>query len=232
MSSILKALKRLEEEKSKRPDMPVDIAKDILRQPSQRRKSTPRLLAAACGVVVAFGIIFLWYAEQTDKLTDHASRKEHVSTTPRLPPPPVAASVAETSVPPATNRPDAEVVEVRMTHTPLAAAVNPAADRRNDASARNATTAEKSSPPVSLAEQAPQAPPRHFVPQPRAGDPILIVSGIIFQPERETRLAIINDLPVMEGTHIEGAEVIEILADRVRFAWAGKFIEVELSKPQ
>jgi hypothetical protein len=32
----------------------------------------------------------------------------------------------------------------------------------------------------------------------------------------------------MEGTVIEGARVEEILADRVRFAWEGRTIEVEL----
>ena len=54
------------------------------------------------------------------------------------------------------------------------------------------------------------------------------VSGIAYRTEREERLAVVNDLPVMEGTVVEGARVEEILADRVRFSSAGRSFEVEL----
>jgi general secretion pathway protein B len=67
------------------------------------------------------------------------------------------------------------------------------------------------------------------VPQ-QTARPNLVVSGIVFQPDRQARLAVVNDLPVMEGTVIEGARVEEILADRVRFAWEGRTVEVELGE--
>ena len=42
-----------------------------------------------------------------------------------------------------------------------------------------------------------------------------ILSGIVYQDDPESRIAIINDLPVMEGTLVEGYEVRMISPDRV-----------------
>jgi general secretion pathway protein B len=63
-----------------------------------------------------------------------------------------------------------------------------------------------------------------------AAAPHLVLSGIAFYAERDARLAVVNDLPVMEGTVIEGAVVEEILADRVRFSREGRAFEVVLQK--
>jgi general secretion pathway protein B len=64
----------------------------------------------------------------------------------------------------------------------------------------------------------------------QAAQPHLAVSGIVFQSDRQARLAVVNDLPVMEGTIIEGARIEEILADRVRFTWEGSTVEVGLGE--
>jgi general secretion pathway protein B len=79
--------------------------------------------------------------------------------------------------------------------------------------------------PVLAPPAKPAAPA--VVPQ-QPARPNLVLSGIVFQPDRQARLAVVNDLPVMEGTVIEGARVEEILADRVRFAWEGSTLEVGL----
>ncbi|MBE0599431.1 MAG: general secretion pathway protein GspB, partial [Desulfuromonadales bacterium] len=58
--------------------------------------------------------------------------------------------------------------------------------------------------------------------------PDLVVSGIVYLDDPEARLAVVNDLPVMLGTTIEGATVVEILSDRVRFRRDGRFFEAGL----
>ncbi len=60
------------------------------------------------------------------------------------------------------------------------------------------------------------------------GLPDLNVSEIHYQYSVKDRLAIVNDLPVMEGTLIEGARVDRILKDRVRFVYNGRYYEVRL----
>jgi len=41
---------------------------------------------------------------------------------------------------------------------------------------------------------------------------------------------VVNDLPVMEGTIIEGVKVDRILPDRVRFALNGQYREIRLTQ--
>lgn len=231
MSSILKALKRLEEEKAERLDAPVDIARDILRQPRRRSHSMPwlALSIAGCGVVVAVGLLVLWYGGQPVTHPDRADHAEDVSKSPRLPLPPSAAPVADIPESPVDVRPEPEVVEVRMVPPPVAVAGKPVATRKAGV---EAAAPEESTPPVTRREATPKTAPVPSVARPQAEGPRLIVSGIVFQAEREARLAIVNDLPVMEGTLIEGVEVVEILADRVRFAREGNAFEVEMGKGQ
>lgn len=232
MSSILKALKRLEEEKAKRLDAPVDIAKDILRQPQGRRRSMPWLALAitGCGVVVATIGLFLWFSSHSVRLPEHAASTEEVAQSPRHLQPAAVPLPAETSALPQDLRPEPEVVEVRMPPPPVVVEDKPVAARPGRV-AKNAVAApEKSTTSDTPAKTTPaimSAPP--FVPPP-AEAPQLTVSGIVFQPEREARLAIVNDLPVMEGTLIEGSEVVEILVDRVRFTREGNLFEVEMDK--
>ncbi len=42
-----------------------------------------------------------------------------------------------------------------------------------------------------------------------------VLTGIVHQESPESRIAIINDLPVMEGTLVEGYQVVSIDPDRV-----------------
>lgn len=66
------------------------------------------------------------------------------------------------------------------------------------------------------------------VPVMAATFPELRVSEIHYQYDVKNRLAVVNDLPVMEGTIIEGVKVDRILPDRVRFLLNGRYREVRL----
>jgi general secretion pathway protein B len=61
-----------------------------------------------------------------------------------------------------------------------------------------------------------------------ADAPPLAVTGIAFNSDPESRMAVVNGLPVMPGTIIEGVKVEEILPDRVRFSGGGSVFEIFL----
>ena len=56
------------------------------------------------------------------------------------------------------------------------------------------------------------------------------VSGIAWQKESVSRLAVVNGTPVVQGAVVEGARVEEIFQDRVRFSRDNSSFEVPLGK--
>lgn len=223
MSSILKALKRLEEDKAERLDAPVDIARDILRQTRKTSHPAPRqlLVLVVGGLVVVAGGLFLLDQWHSTRASEPLAQAEPAVSPP---PPPVIAPVEERPIVPPAVPGEPEIVEVQMSPPPVARPKEPPI--RAAAPAAKATATPKTPVPVPSAQPVPVA-----VVEPAAWPP-LAVSGIAFQTEREARLAVVNDLPVMEGTLIEGAQVEEILADRVRFAWKGRTFEVLLGEKE
>jgi general secretion pathway protein B len=224
MSSILKALKKLEEEKARGREGSVDIARDILRGTSRRQTGPawllPALAAAVLLIAVAVAVVGL------------LRREPEALVAPLLASPERAPAPVATSPPPATDPP---VQEVRLPPSPAAATGAQTAARRAASvvsaepptpAATAVSPAPASKPPTvsaAPAEPAAEAPAAASPPRPR-----LAVSAIAFQADREGRLAVVNDLPVMEGTAVEGMTVEEILPDRVRFSRQGQSFEVAL----
>lgn len=56
-----------------------------------------------------------------------------------------------------------------------------------------------------------------------------LLSGIVYQQQAEARMAILNDLPVMEGTEIAGYTLREIFPDRIRLSRNGHSYTVMLT---
>ncbi|MDT8440968.1 MAG: hypothetical protein RQ723_04835 [Desulfuromonadales bacterium] len=76
-----------------------------------------------------------------------------------------------------------------------------------------------------------EIPPAGFersAPRP-AGPPSFLVSEIVFEPGGEMNMAVINDLPVMEGTVVDGALLRRILVDRVILVIDGQDVEVPVT---
>lgn len=156
MSSILKALKKLESEKAQRDELSTAVASDILRSSRRkRRRSYSLVVFFGCFAVFAF-LSAGYYLVRTRDATE--------------------STVRVVDEPAAKGKPESIA-------TPEVLPDDPPVE----------TTAEQADFPVEL--------PR--------------LSGIVFQEQPENRLAIINDLPVMEGTRVEGYEVSRILPDRV-----------------
>ncbi len=63
----------------------------------------------------------------------------------------------------------------------------------------------------------------------KAVPPELRVSEIHYKPVAQERLAVVNDLPVLEGVDIDGARVDRIFKDRIRFVFNGRYLEVKLT---
>jgi len=161
MSSILKALRKLESEKSQRDELSTAVASDILRSSRGRQHHVVLQLVMAAIVVSLCAVGGYLFAIHT----------RAVQSTP----------AADTSD----------------------AFSQPASESR-------AVVAESSSSNASV------PPSVRIVPRdlPR-------LSGIIYQPEPQDRLAIINDLPVMEGTLVANFEIKSIQPDRVVLVRAG-----------
>jgi general secretion pathway protein B len=166
-------------------------------------------------------VLFVLIVWKSSKAPEFATKMEPVVA---MPPSAPQQSVAAPPDRPAAHR-EPEVVEVRMAAPPAAIANEPAVVSTARPARRPAETAAVAKTPVLAPPAKPAAPA--VVPQ-QPARPNLVLSGIVFQPDRQARLAVVNDLPVMEGTVIEGARVEEILADRVRFAWEGSTLEVGL----
>ena len=206
MSSILKALRKLEEEKAAVGEGNVDIAHDILKGSASRPTRSllwPLVSLVLFTLVIGAGL-YIWSVlpQRAPVSGQTAALPAPVSVETRKPvrlPAPVTPRVETPAVvqPPAPDQP------------------------KNSAPVTvSAPAAAPSKPPVVQAEAS------AFDAE---GLPFLILTGIAYRENPAERIAIINDLPVMQGTAIEGAEVVEILADRVILKWKGKRVEKRLS---
>lgn len=219
MSFILKALKKLENEKAARKTSPVEIDSAIL-APDSRSFAPPRsggkwiiltlaLLAAAGGALFYF----------THKTTPPVMEARKTA------PQPVPAVLAVPAAP-----------------APLPApTVQPPVERSVQENARVATPVVQQAPPM---EKEPVKRPervrvqKEFAPRPEpvrqasfvAAPPGLTVSGIALQDDPSESMAVINGALVKTGATVGGAQVDRIYLDRVRFKGNGGTFEVYLSK--
>lgn len=234
MSSILKALRKLEEEKSVRQEGNVDIARDILRLPARRSGNRSRLWAAGIIVICLMAGLagFLFVAGPPSSAVVAGDVPESLSRP--LPTAQEAPPAGSQSAPPTTSRtvPEEKIAEERIDRRPAVAV-------RERASLPRVVALSPAAPPVSpdAASSAPAEPPKgedslNSSPPPATGltvpasEPAFRLSGIAWQSDPEARLAVLNNLPVMQGTVIEGAVVEEILTDRIRLHRDGRTLEI------
>ena len=195
MSSILKALRKLEHEKSEIGEGSVDLARDILKRSYEDRRTNYSWLFAAiiAALLLLTGGWWLLAPESTSLPPNNKLTQQLEAVTPDLPV--ISDTVSQPSQP-----------SISMPNRPLVQGRDEQAEVRQQ------------KPPLVVDEKTTN---------PRAVDtapliiPDLIIEEIVFVTDPSARLAVINDLPVMQGTDIEGARVIEILSDRVRFEFKG-----------
>jgi hypothetical protein len=231
MSSILKALKKLEEEKSLHEEQKeINISREILK-PAAVNRNLSRWLWLL-GSSAALVIMLLTFA-----LIRKPASKDVVKP-PELP-------LASQPAPPLSgqNRPASPAVNVNDTKTspvePPAASSPlprqlPAAQKQGSA-AVFPIISEKTelpgillpAPELQMKESAVKALP---LPASVNSEPSLTLSGIAWNKDSHERLAIINGQPAATGETVSGTLVEEILQDRVKLSRNGKAFELLIGK--
>ena len=230
MSSILKALKKLEEEKASRRDEALDLPREILAARREKRSFAPYswaavLIASLLSTIVLTTLVVSRRAKnQNDTSGAVATGSSAQSDT-------QARQVRNetANIKTAVQGPEAPPTVQQRTSSPADTRQAPSLTTLKTED-RTVITTQPSLPdtaPLPLTEPT-RKPATPLVSEP--SDAALTVSGIAWNKDSSERLAIINGQPTSTGTTVNGFVVDEILPDRVRFSAAGKIIEILIGK--
>jgi general secretion pathway protein B len=240
MSSILKALKKLEEEQSSGRNGNADVARGIL-MGAPRRTGKPGWVLPVSVAGAAFAAAMLTYL-----MTGGAAprNKEFSPTVPMKIMPKAGDGTGQTEAfspassprelsrkdepsTPAVPKPPMDRDE-RIIGTTLPSGNGPSfhLSKTPDATGRSSVEQDRvqavSKPTAHAAETVQTSQVRSL--------PTLKVSGIAWQKDGADRLAVVNGMPVTEGMNIGGARVEEIFQDKVRFSFEKRAFDVVVGK--
>lgn len=228
MSSILKALKKLEDEKATRQPESLKIDSDILRADSSQRYSTTGIVLAALLLFAGGSIATYMYMKQDSSPVVNGSKKT------------MGVSI-ETK--PSLQIPVSAATDIRTEKLPDVIEVVPA--KRSEFKKTAIPKQQKQSAvakPLSGGTNLPNTQLKHDdkikVPSVTAAQPpvaaktvpALRVNGIAFQDGAADSVAVINGMPFSGGSMIEGVKVEAIQKDRVRFSYKGEIFDIPLGK--
>ncbi len=231
MSSILKALKKLENDNTSCKPGQLKIDAKILQERSDTGISRPTALVFFI-IFVAMGSGSTYFVmKQQTKTKAPAILNSNISESDQKPtqqeivttPSPVTTAPASTGqqAPSLTARPVIRSVR-EQTKTPSF----PPPATTSSATEKHATPERSPATPPPTVQQPPptnQAPPN-------ITRPALTVNGIASQDGNSENFAVINGTTVSMGSVIEGVKVEEIRNDRVRFSHNGESFEIILNK--
>ncbi len=212
MSFILKALKKLEDEKAARKGGEVDLPGALLRADA----------APAQGRPVRWWLIIIVFAAGSGLTALLVQHRPGASTASRIEsPPPAVSPPSEAPTPPAPQ--PAVVVEAP---SPLASASAPAGPAPSGTSGTRRRLHG-----VGRKAAAPEQAERTTTPVPAvSASNGLRVNGIALQDDPDESVAVINGALVKRGMTVGEMRVEEILPDRVRLSGPGGTVEVHLSR--
>ena len=223
MSSILKALKKVEHDKIIcRPDQ-LGIDSRILQDGSSNRfsRTAVSLIALALFVCGSGATYFYMKHDAADVVVSQTitSRTEPNRQQPPVSPviPTVLKSGTQRTTTPPLLSPKAPPVfgaQIRLPNDPAKSPRPPQPGKRVE------IAPIPESRPVSL----------QVVPTSTVTRPALTVNGIAYQDGGSDNLAVINGITVSSGAVIEGVRVEDIQKDRVRFSHGGEKFEIILNK--
>lgn len=231
MSSILKALKKLEDEKVlHEKSAGINLSREILKQKSDSRNKNRWLWLLGSSAAVV--IITLSAALLRTSLPKEAVKPVELPTNTRqtaLPALPFeklpvksqstgSSKAVSTPAPLSSNEPNLKPARQRIDQP-----VGPSRQRETvqPPTQPPTTTAPPKTDPVVKA--APLRPPP-------GREQTLTLSGIAWNKDSADRLAIINGQPTATGATVNGILVEEILQDRVRLSHNGKFFELLIGR--
>lgn len=227
MSSILKALKKLEDEKATRQPESLKIDSDILRVDNSQRYSATGIVLAAL-LLFAGGSIatYMYMKRDSTPVVDGSKETIEVSkvTQPSLQLP-VASDIKTEKLPEVI-----EIVPAKRSESKKASAIPKQQKQTAVAKPLSGGTFQPNTQlkhddmvkkqPLTVAQ--PSVAPKAV--------PALRVNGIAFQDGDADSVAVINGVPVSGGSMIEGAKVEAIHKDRVRFSYKGEIFDIALGK--
>lgn len=243
MSSILKALRKIEEEKRRTGPAAPDIRSDQGVVPRKSRQWLPLLAGILLGALTV-GVLFravlpvavpsagsLAAPQAADPVA--ADRRARTASEESRPAQVTDTLAANTAVPStasqevATGAETAPVTVVVLPPGPVA--IGNSAHAQSALPTRAVPTSKSAGQgdSASVTSAAATLPAAADLP---AGVSLL-VSEIFSQDDGGGSMAVVNDLPVMVGSHVDTALVTEILADRVRFKIADSSYTVLLTGP-
>jgi len=213
MSSILKALKKLEDAKAIRPPGSHNIGADILADETRRSFSLVGItLVSALLFICGSGVTYFYMKRATTAIPYG-----------RAPVPVAAAPVIIAQPQPPTNSTRILIPAVAVTR-PHAVPLSPPVQSGGHATARS----DRQTPTPKTGLQAVPLPAVQATPTVTL--PVIKVNGIAFQGDGGGNVAVVNGVPVANGSVVEGARVEDIQRDRVRFSLGGEKFEVGLGK--
>jgi len=229
MSSILKALKKLEEDKAAHRPGELKLDAEIVRTANSSRFFSTGAIVTSLLMLAAGSTVTYIYMKRDRPPSIPESKT------------PVVSSQQRPSVPAAS--------EIKTEQLPAAVVVVPAENQKKPAHSevprlpqqpplpgRPATTISAPRPAKPVVASEPADPAKTLKsPLPPASEsvkdvPPLRVNGIAFQNSAADSMAIVNGTPVSSGSIIEGITVEEIRKDRVLFQRNGEKFEILLGQ--
>ena len=241
MSSILKALKKLEEEKNVRRPGTVAIDADILKPETSKPRFSPSSMVLLAMLIFGGGSVATYFIMlkilPPQRLSQAVPANKVRPDTSPAPSAPRSDATPPSAILPTETLPAAVIVVPSQTlsrseqiRTLPKTVVSQPVVRRTE---QKTVTAKPSPPPALLSPTLPHPQPVAALPSPptsKAAVPRLRVNGIAFQKGSADNMAIINGTPASNGSAVEGATVEEILKDRVKFSFRGESFEIPLGQ--
>lgn len=233
MSSILKALKKLEEEKISLEEegRRLNLSSEILRQ-QRHAGNSPWLLRgfAALAVVVIILLTALLMSRPAEKTQQNSG--QHQTSPPPQPTLQQQPAHQTQLLPNQSTVQPADAATAAKAVGPLPREARSLPEPVRPAAVQKLPLPElPGSEPLPVRDVQPKQLPKSTTQTVESPEPRLTLSGIAWNKDSAERLAIINGQPASTGSHIGGAVVEEILPDRVRLSSKGKVFELSIGRP-
>lgn len=224
MSSILKALKKLEDERgASRPDT-LKIDSDILRSESSHRYSTTGVVLAALLLFAGGSVATYMFMKQ-----DALPVKQNNIVSEKIQSPSNSQTPAASDVKTVKLPENVEIVPARRSDSVKATISKPQKKAVASVPEQSRTLQLNSD----IKHEDRKKIRNETTAQPRIESktvPLLRVNGIAFQEGVSDSVAVVNGIPVSAGSVIEGVKVEVIQKNRVRFNYNGDTFEIQLGK--
>lgn len=224
MSSILKAIRKIEDEKRSGENHAPDLMVDHGQNTKKPLTLLPLISGAVLGAVAVGGLLF-WTQDSKIQVVVNDQEINQAQATG------VSVQSSVKDVPGATLKGDVAEGKPSLQDEAVKVEILPPETSPKSVAAKLPRDVRMKSEPQQASRQVlPVAQSSKSPPQLPAGVS-LFVSEIIYQEDSANSLAVVNDLPVMLGTQIESAVVSEIHPDHVVFKIDGKPYSVSPDQP-